>query len=155
MKDWLSETLRIQRDEFHVPVGEMTDPQHAEYIRYNVLAAHTELTEALEETQWKPWARFDGDTPVVPDRIAFIRELVDASMFIGNLLASVDCTDEEWEEIYRAKWEVNVERQRRKTGYISRRGVDKCLLCGRSFDDVGRAGDSSFCAKCTATAVTG
>lgn len=155
MKDWLSETARIQHDVFYVPLGEMTDPQHAEYIRYNALAAHHELVEAVEEVQWKPWATFDGDTPVVPDRVAFIRELVDASMFIANMAVSVGCTDEEWETIYRAKWEVNIERQHRKTGYVSRKGVDKCSLCGRSFDDVGRAGESSFCTKCVDVAVTG
>lgn len=152
MKYWLSETARIQREYYDNDLDKLTDEAHAEYIRYNVLAAHDELSEALNECQWKPWAVFDGDTPVVSDRTAFIRELVDASMFIANMAASVGCTDEEWDAIYRAKWEVNIERQLRKGGYQSRRGVDKCALCGRSFDDVGRLNDESqFCVKCVNT----
>jgi hypothetical protein len=153
MKDWLSETTRIQREVYDVDMGNLPPKDHADYIRYNMLAAQAELIEALEESRWKPWASTDEET--VPDRTAFIRELVDASMFIANMAASVGCTDEEWEEIYRAKWEVNIERQRRKGGYVSRKGVDKCVLCGRSFDDVGRAGGSTFCTKCEDMAVTG
>lgn len=155
MKDWLGKTRRIQIEEFYVPLGEMTPYQHAEYIRYNNLAAHAELIEALDETNWKPWAVTPDSGEVVQDRTAFIRELVDAAMFIANMAVSVDCTDTEWDAIYKAKWKVNIERQRRKGGYVSRKGIDKCTLCARSFDDVGRAGESSFCVKCTAAAVTG
>lgn len=153
MKDWLGKTRRIQIEEYDNKLGDLSPEEHRAYVWTNVLSAHAELTEALEETNWKPWANLTDN--VVPDRTAFIRELVDATMFIANLAASVECTDTEWDAIYKAKWKVNIERQRREGGYVSRRGIDKCTLCARSFDDVGQAGESSFCVKCVGTAVTG
>jgi hypothetical protein len=49
--------------------------------------------------------------------------------------------------------EVNRERQRRAGGYQSRKGVDKCESCNRSFDDVGQYVDKTstptgLCSPC-------
>lgn len=153
MKDWLGKTRRIQQEIYGRDFTVISDDDHRAFLIEMFTASVKELGEAMDETQWKSWAVKDG--PVVTDRVAFVRELVDAAMFIANMAISVGCTDDEWDELYKAKWKVNIERQQRAGGYLSRKGVDKCTLCGRSFDDVGQAGGSSFCVKCVGTAVTG
>lgn len=147
MDDWLARTREIQTNTYGKDPADLQGDEWAEFLRWNILAAHAELTEALEETRWKPWASSEG--PVVPNRRAFISEIVDAQMFLANALVSAEVTDEEYAEVYRAKWAKNIERQERAGGYQSRRGIDKCVNCGRSFDDVGKGFDhEDICTIC-------
>jgi len=148
MDDWLKTTRKIQTDTYGRDPSTLEGPEQAEFVRWNVLAAHAELTEALEETRWKPWAVFEEGDDVVPDAQAFTSELVDVCMFVANLLVTAGVSDADFERVYHAKWAKNIERQSRVEGYQSRRGVDKCTVCARSFDDVGRYKDTAFCSKC-------
>lgn len=154
MDDWLRTTRRIQTDTYGRDPADLKGPDLAEFVRWNLLASHCELTEALEETRWKPWANADGE--VIPDPGAFLTELIDAQMFIANCLVAAGITDEDYAVAYRAKWAKNVARQEREGGYVSRKGVDKCSVCSRSFDDVGQYVDQSgmdteICVKCGQT----
>jgi hypothetical protein len=152
MQDWLSTTRDIQTTVYGRDPATLTGPDHAEFIRWNILAAVAELMEALEETRWKTWAVLADGEAVVPDAEALASELVDAQMFIANVLVSAGVVDADYERVYRAKWDKNIERQQREEGYQSRAGVDKCPRCRRSFDDVGRGGapvdGQDLCAKC-------
>lgn len=92
----------------------------------NHTAAVIELSEFMQEVGWKPWASPRGWV----NRDAALRELVDVGHFVANLLCALDVSDAEWERAYRAKQEVN--RQRQRDGYDGRA---KCARCGRAYDD--------------------
>lgn len=147
MDDWLKRTREIQTSTYGRDPQELVGEEQAEFIRWNILAAVAELVEALEETRWKPWA--NKSDVIIENPEAFASEMVDVQMFIANCLVTAGITDEQHARIYRSKWQKNIERQERDGGYESRRGVDKCVLCGRSFDDVGQGFDSdSLCTIC-------
>lgn len=146
---WLAETKKLQEESFGFDFDALADSKrdHADYIRTNAIAAVAEIVEALEETRWKPWAK-NGVLAVVPDKRAFAKEMVDCLHFISNALVSAGVTDEEFNELYLEKMQVNRERQARAGGYQSVTGVDKCPVCRRSFDDVGQAPGTEICVKC-------
>lgn len=150
---WLSETRKLQEESFGFDFDALASDKlaHADYLRTNSIAAVAEIVEALEETRWKPWAASGPDEPIIADKRAFAKEMVDALHFISNALVSGGVTDEELNEIYLEKMQVNRERQARKGGYQAKRGIDKCRDCGRSFDDVGESLDLlGICQKCEA-----
>lgn len=157
MKDWLEKTRELQIQAYGRDPATLEGEELRYYIIWNSLAAMKELSEATDEVRWKPWATLEPGEPIVTDKAAFIKEIVDINHFLGNLLVAAGCTDDEYDNAYEAKMEVNRERQRRAGGYQSRKGVDKCESCGRSFDDVGEYIDSSsrgtgLCTPCgTAT----
>lgn len=126
---WLESTVDLQREAY----GDHDQPKQgealADSVMMNATALASELHEALAEVGWKPWATPRGWL----NRDAYIGELVDVGHFLANLLVAVGCTDEEWEERYRAKQVLNLRRQR--DGYD---GVStKCPECHRALDDVG------------------
>lgn len=149
MDDWLSETRYLQTQAYGRDPYTLEGEAQRDYIRWNHTAAVVELSEMLEETRWKPWAVLAEGEPVIPDRKAYIKEAVDTLHFVANMLVAGQVTDEEFWEAYREKMEVNRQRQLRVGGYQSRRGVDKCELCGRSFDDVGESHETGVCTKCS------
>lgn len=106
--EWLRRTLLLQRVAYGIDPPELVGPARAEYTRWNVLAAIDELTEFLNETQWKPWAEGQGE---INDRDAAMEELVDTLHFVGNLLCMLSVTDEELDVIYAKKMLVNAQRQ--------------------------------------------
>ena len=73
-----------------------------------------ELAEASREFSWKAWAR----DVAFYNRDRLVAELVDVSHFIANMLVAMGVTDEEWEAAYRAKQQIN--RQRQLDGYTVR-----------------------------------
>lgn len=151
MHDWLDKTYQLQLEAYHTDLHALGDEELREYLRWNHTAAVLELSEMLEETRWKPWANFNEGDPVIPDKQAYIKEAVDVGHFLANMLVAGGVTDEEYWGAYREKMQVNRERQLRAGGYESRRGVDKCISCGRAFEDVGPAvvdGYSGWCARC-------
>lgn len=95
----------------------------------NYAALSVELGEFMQEVGWKTWSTPRGWV----NRRAAVGELVDAAHFLANILCALDVTDNEWEESYRLKQEVN--RQRQRDGYDS--SVTKCPSCRRSYDDEG------------------
>lgn len=93
----------------------------------NYAAISVELAEFMQEVGWKDWASPRGWV----NRTRAVGELVDVGHFLANLLCALDVTDQEWEDAYRAKQEVN--RRRQRDGYDGVSG--KCPVCRRSYDD--------------------
>lgn len=139
---WIQETRLLQIEAYgadysvYATQGDEKKVQTlVDYITWNTKAATHELVELDGEISWKPW---QSDGPYV-HRKEVIKETVDALHFMANILAAVECTDQELTETYRAKMQVNRERQLQAGGYRpSDEGV-KCPSCRRSFDDVPRS----------------
>lgn len=108
---WLAATKKLQEDTYGY-VFEHNDPLvHpqivSQYLDWNTTAAVQELAEIREEFSWKPWAT---DSPFVnPIRVK--QEIVDVMHFLGNMLVACGVDDEEFWEAYRAKQEINKQRQ--------------------------------------------
>lgn len=126
--DWMEKTEALQRDSFQVIPYTLTGKARAEFIRWNVLAAIDELTEALNETKWKPWAMRQGR---IDDRQKVIDELVDVLHFVGNLFLTVGATGEEITASYEAKQSINAQRQSVDGGFNS---DHKCRFCGKGLE---------------------
>lgn len=146
--DWLSSTRELQTQSFGGDPADLDGEARAEFVRWNVLAATDELHEALQEVAWKPWGKNHGDI----NREAFIKECVDALHFVGNLLATVACTDEEFSSAYRAKQQVN--RDRMASGTYTGT-AEKCPHCKRDLKEAGVVYgsphadvSSKFCGSC-------
>lgn len=127
---WLSSTRQLQRDAY----GDNDWPKHGEAlansVQMNVTALVAELGEMLNEVGWKPWAENRGWV----NREQYLKELVDVGHFLANLIVAVGCTDEEWEQRYRDKQELNLRRQQ-DGDYDGLTG--KCHVCHRALDDGG------------------
>lgn len=150
--EWLAGQRRYQAETFRVDYDQLDADVDAltAYVTMNLNAAFLELAETQQEVPWKPWAKTEKRAEVwETGRDKVIGELVDVLMFVGNVLAAVNCSDEELAERYEEKLEVN--RQRQAAGYDGR---NKCDGCGRAFDDRGVnkaghvAGSGDLCNKC-------
>lgn len=84
---------------------------------WNVFAAQQELAELAVEFSWKPWA---VDEPFV-NRERIIDEAVDVLHFVGNILVAVNATDEELNEAYEKKVQLNIARKTSGT-YSAQKG---------------------------------
>lgn len=117
---WLDSTVRLQREAFGFDLDEMHDDAEAQAaaVKENILAAIVELVEMLNEVKWKYWSH--EEPWVRRDRV--LKEAVDVNHFVGNALASVGITDDEYEEAYRAKQQENRDRQKRK--YVSQQAEE-------------------------------
>ena len=144
---WLDETRKLQLEAYGNDLDSIEGQDLRTYLTWNHSAAVIELGELLEEVRWKPWAVWEEGDPVIPDRRAFVSEAVDVLHFVANMLCAGGVTDDELDAAYRKKMQTNRDRQLRKGGYQSKRGVDKCVHCGRSFDDVG-AFNETTCYPC-------
>jgi hypothetical protein len=124
---WLESTRQLQEEFYgaHYPMKE--GEGLANYVTTNHSALVSEAGELLAEFGWKPWAQPRGWV----NRANALKEAVDVAHFLGNILCAIGVTDEEWEEAYRKKQEVN--RQRQRDGYDGVSG--KCPGCKRSYDD--------------------
>lgn len=126
---WLETTRRLQSESFGVSYEDLTGDKLADYALMNAYALIDEISEAMDEVAWKPWAKDRGTV----NRDAMLGELVDAGHFLANLLAMLGVTDEEWETAYQAKQQRNARRQ--ESGYENRQ--DKCPACRRELDKPG------------------
>lgn len=124
---WLESTRQLQVEAYGDTNWPKTGEALAESVKMNALAAMVEIGEAIAEVGWKDWASERGWV----NRDAFIRELVDVDHFVANMLVAVGCTDQEWEEAYRKKQQIN--RDRQTAGYDGR--SNKCPRCKRAYDD--------------------
>jgi len=147
MDGWLSTTRKIQTDTYGKDPATLEGDELVRFLDWNFKAAICEMVEAADETRWKPWAIRGEDEKVIPNPHIFASEIVDTQMFLANMLVAAGITDEEYEAIYRAKWEKNIARQERGD-YVSQKGIDKCTNCGRSFDDVGEGPTAGICTIC-------
>lgn len=133
----LDRQLRLQTESFGHDPRSLTGDVRAQYVRDMTLALIDELSEALNETGWKPWASSRH-----LHRDAYVAELVDALHFLANLFLVAGVTEHEITALYLAKAEKN--RQRQKDGYD---GVSsKCQECGRALDDAAVTCTSDRCA---------
>jgi hypothetical protein len=145
--DWLKATKKIQTTGYGHDLPMLTDGPgpgdvRAEYFKDNAWATVCELVEMAGEVGWKSWG-----TDRTLDRERFIGEGVDALHFVGNLLAMVDCTDEELNEAYEKKYFKNW--QRLKSGTYDGRVEGKCRGCGRALDDVNTTCTPDYCTERT------
>lgn len=127
--NWLASTRVLQEEAFGRDFSNQDPDEFADAIVMNHSALIVELSEFMAEVGWKDWATPRGWV----NREAAVGELVDAAHFLANLLIRLDVTDTEWEQRYRAKQEVN--RNRQRSGYDGVTG--KCPQCRRSYDDSG------------------
>lgn len=126
MQDMLDTQHNAQINNHGLNLTTMAGEERAEAIRWNMLALHDELHEALGEVGWKPWASSRH-----VNRDAYVAELVDAWHFFMNLMLLVDMTEDELRRGYFNKRRLNNERQAR--GYDGVAG--KCAECNRALDD--------------------
>jgi hypothetical protein len=154
---WLDETKRLQAEGYGAYPDQLEGFDLRYYLTWNHSAAVIELGEMLEETRWKPWDNTDLESdPIVPDPDPYTKEAVDALHFVANMLVAGRVDVARLNRAYRAKMQVNWERQQRDGGYDSKRGVDKCQKCLRSFDDVPRSEAwENHCVKCEADRMRG
>jgi hypothetical protein len=127
---WLESTRELQVKHYGRDYDALArDPELlADTLMMNFTAAVVELGEVMDEVGWKTWITNRGWV----NRKEFIGEIVDHQHFIANMLTAVGCTDDEYEEAYRAKQQVN--RDRMTSGTYD--GVStKCMLCHRALDD--------------------
>lgn len=114
---WLESTFKLQTETYHYPYrsfidavlnlqGEEECGEVAKHLEWNVFAVYQELAELAYEFSWKPWAT---DPPFV-HRERILGETVDINHFLGNILAAIGVTDEEYEAAYRKKQDKNKER---------------------------------------------
>lgn len=149
---WLESTRKLQSTVYHVNYEDLQGEQLADYVIWNHTALVSELTEFMDEIQWKNWAKERGRV----NRDEAVGELVDVGHFLANLLVALGVTDVEWEVRYREKQLRNAERQAAPGGYSG----EKCPQCRRELDRVGAlisrdgfgTGGKTFlhCAHCNA-----
>jgi len=147
MRDWLKLTRDLQIQAYGKDPHALEGFDLQFYVIWNSLAAIKELSEATDETRWKPWANLVDGEPII-DKDPFLKEIVDVNHFLANLLVAAGVSDDEYDAAYHAKMAVNRARQLQAGGYESRKGVDKCPRCSRSYDDVGKADGEDVCNKC-------
>jgi len=80
----------------------------ARYIREQALAIIKEVTEALDETPWKPWATYPIDAEINED--AYVGELADVLIFFLNLMLAGDVSERRLLDAVRAKIAKNRDR---------------------------------------------
>lgn len=144
---WLASTRELQERYFNRDFDNQEPDEFADAIVMNHSALICELTEFMDEIGWKDWAAPRGWV----NRDAAVGELVDVAHFLANLLLRLNVDDDEWEQRYRAKQEVN--RQRKRSSYD---GVsNKCPKCKRALDDVGSDPITGLCHLCVRDALAG
>lgn len=116
---------RLQSESFGIVPWSLTGDDRADYLRSMCWALIDELSEAMAEVSWKPWA---SDHFINPD--AFIGELVDAFHFLMNMALVVDPTGEKFATAYFAKANVNMRRQAAGYTHTYMKGED-----GRALDE--------------------
>jgi hypothetical protein len=156
--DKLEHMIKMQREfnekSFDLDFVNMSQVERVQYIRDQHQAAVVELTEVLNETEWKPWAK-PSSLILGPqiNRNAYIGELIDVIHFWLNMLFPV-CENMTPTEIadeiftrFTMKNRINIQRQ--LDDYDGR--STKCGGCGRAVDDVAvqctRENDQGYCAQ--------
>lgn len=151
---WLEETRKLQVEVYKADYNRFdfdstASPEKIQalvaYLDWQIMASFHELAEGHDETSWKPWQH---DKPYV-NRDAFVREMVDVLHFIANALCAVEVAEDELNQVYSEKMQVNRNRQLQPGGYRIREPGVKCRLCRRALDDVRPAlMDPTICMDC-------
>lgn len=119
---------QLQVDSFKIIPWRLNGAERRNYVAAMSLGLHDEISEALQEVSWKPWAKDD-----YINAKEFVGELVDAFHFLMNLALIVDPTGDAFVEAYFKKAEVNANRQAK--GYSITEEGSKCKHCGRALDE--------------------
>lgn len=135
MGDRLEEMVAAQM-QFQARLGHkfaaMDVEERIEHIKTMALAAVCEITEALAEVTWKPWAH---GTPTINAK-GVTSELNDTWQFIANVwfAAMPTATPAEIADAMHTALEakLKINHQRADEGYD---GQDKCPACRRAYDD--------------------
>lgn len=142
MKAIFDRQLKNQRMAYGVDFKLMSDQEKIEFVHWNMLALHSELTEMLDEYPWKPWSTdFAGE--IIPD--AIVGEAADVLCFFVNLLLVAGITADDLEKAYMKKADINAARQLK--GYNVGSPDWKCAQCGRALDDPGVKCTKQLCAR--------
>lgn len=107
----LAEMFRLQQ-EFQArfySFDEMTEEEVTDYIRLMLTCVNVEAVEALNWRDWKPWKQTKQEF----NRYEYLNELVDIQHFLINAALAVDCTDQEFAELFLSKHQENINRQQR------------------------------------------
>jgi len=123
---WLADTRCLQIEAYGKDPAFLEGDELADFVIWNHTALVDEMSEFLGEVQWKPWSKVRGGV----NYDAAIGELIDVAHFLANLAVAMGCDDEEWEERYVAKMQLNAARQ--SAGYDN---SNKCPKCKRALDD--------------------
>jgi hypothetical protein len=123
--------LKLQQ-ELGYDFPEMSTHERILFIKDMMLAAQSELNEALDEISWKPWTTGERFNTT-----AFASELSDAFQFIMNMwfAAMPSLTPLELAEAMRETLQLKllINRKRHAEGYDG--ASTKCFNCGRALDD--------------------
>lgn len=107
-KDMLISIFRMQKSLQARP--HITKQTFIETVRINTLALHTELSESLQETNWKPWRDKQTHTEWLEQ---YKGELIDCMHFFVNLCLNSGMNAEEVYRRYIEKNKINQERMRK------------------------------------------
>lgn len=102
LEDLLQAQERLQRD-LGIKFEEMSPAQVIEYVRWNALALIVEVTETLNETEWKPWKL--GDSYI--NSTHYRGELADVFIFMMNLMLAEDISADEMMDHVSEKISIN------------------------------------------------
>jgi hypothetical protein len=100
----LTELLETQK-KLQASMGNPTGFGEAGF-KENLLQAVVEVTEALRETNFKPWKT----KKITVDRVKLATELTDILQFWANASLAMGLTPEELSKALRDKWQVNQQR---------------------------------------------
>ena len=105
--DWLQTTSLLQQ-QFGVDWDRMrqNDTDLADYITWNLSALFEEVGEMSHELRWHPWKQARGKI-TTEQRDKALEEAADALHFLANILAALDCSDQEFSDVYAAKQNTN------------------------------------------------
>lgn len=101
----------MQAEAYGIDTSKMDDKAFADYLRLNFLAAHTELSEALQNLEWKPYHGQQPGRPTGAERERTVVELIDVLHHVGNLFVALNVADAELEYEYERKSQRNRKRQ--------------------------------------------
>ena len=104
LKDLFERQQKFQELTNNLPIINIEHRQ--EYINIQSLALIVEITEALQETPWKPWKQNS-----TYDRLKFQKELIDCWHFLINLSLVAFETENDFYQMFIEKNNINIKRQ--------------------------------------------
>ncbi len=111
MSDRLEAIFEIQIALQNLTDTRFKDDMNNEYIKDMCLAAHSEISEILNEVNWKPWKK--SNKTICPEK--YKGEVIDLMHFVINLGLAASMTPDELFHMYIQKNKENLQRQ--KEGY--------------------------------------
>lgn len=106
---WLEQTAELQRSAYGSDPDDFPFEKWITYVREQTLAAFVELGEFIQNLNWKPWGK-KKEFPDDFDRIEAVEEIVDVLHFVANVLYALGVSDDELNEAYGKKMQVNRDR---------------------------------------------